>query len=121
MRLPDWPPRDWRALLALLFSVLGAVVLSVFVWWAYAQLLPSAGWSIASETNRATTLRWTIWIAVGSIGLVLISLGMAINRRRMTARWGDKSAEFEGGDDVPGRTAAPAPPEGAGPPTRPNR
>lgn len=97
--IPAWPPRDWRALLALVFSVLGAVVLSLFVWWAYAQLLPAAGWSPATEANRATTLRWTIWIAIGSIGLVLISLGMAINRRSLKMKSGDKSVEFEGGDE----------------------
>lgn len=98
MSLPTWPPRDWRAMVALLFSILGAVVLSAFVWWAYAQLLPGKGWSAISEVNRATTLRWTVWIAIGAIGLVLLSMGMAINRRLLRARWGDKSAEFAGGD-----------------------
>lgn len=107
MNLPAWPPRDWRSLLALIFSVLGAVVLSLFVWWAYAQLLPSAGWSVETEANRAVTLRWTIWIAIGAIGLVLLSLGMAINRRSLRARWGDKSAEFEGGDGESDRPVDP--------------
>lgn len=105
MNLPDWPPRDWRSLLALIFSVLGAVVLSLFVWWAYAQLLPAAGWSTATEANRATTLRWTLWIAIGAIGLVLLSLGMAINRRSLKGRWGDKSVEFEGGEEQEQRDA----------------
>lgn len=114
MTLPDWPPRDWRSLLALIFSVLGAVVLSLFVWWAYAQLLPAAGWSAATEANRATTLRWTLWIAIGAIGLVLLSLGMAINRRSLKGRWGDKSVEFEGGEEQEQRDASATPP-------RPNR
>lgn len=99
MKLPSWPPRDWRAILALLFSILGAVVLSAFIWWAFAQLLPGKGWSTVSEVNRATTLRWTMWIAVGSIGLVLLSLGMAVNRRALKGKWGDKTLEFEGGED----------------------
>lgn len=97
--MPSWPPQDWRKLLALVFSVLGAVVLTVFVWWGTAQLLPAEGWTSASETNRATTIRWTLWIAMGSIGLVLTGLGMAINRRTLRAQWGDKSAQFDGGDD----------------------
>jgi hypothetical protein len=112
MNVPLWPPRDWRALLALVFSILGAVVLTFFVWWAYAQLLPGKGWSPVSEVNRATTMRWTVWIAIGSIGLVLLSLGMAINRRSLRGKWGDKSVEFDGGDDE--RETRPAPP-------RPNR
>lgn len=98
MKLPSWPPRDWRAILALIFSILGAVVLSAFVWWAYAQLLPGKGWTAVSELNRATTMRWTVWIAIGSIGLVLLSLGMAVNRRALKGQWGDKSVEFAGGD-----------------------
>lgn len=98
--LPSWPPRDWRAFAALIFSVAGAVVLTAFVWWGTAQLLPSQGWTAASEVNRATTIRWTLWIAVGSIGLVLLGMGMAINRRTLKAQWGDKSAEFEGGENT---------------------
>ena len=97
--MSSWPPKDWRALLALVFSVAGAVVLTLFVWWGCAALLPERGWTAASEANRATTLRWTLWIATGSIGLVLTGLGMAINRRTLRAKWGDKSAEFDGGDD----------------------
>lgn len=96
--LTSWPPRDWRALVALVFSVAGAVVLTAFVWWGTGQLLPAEGWTRASEVNRATTIRWTLWIATGSIGLVLLGLGMAINRRTFRAKWGDKSAEFDGGD-----------------------
>lgn len=110
MTLPAWPPRDWRALLALVFSILGAVVLSLFVWWAYAQLLPNKGWSAASEVNRAITLRWVVWIAIGSIGLVLLSLGMAINRRALKGKWGDKTLEFAGGDDDEAQPARSAPP-----------
>lgn len=98
MTLPEWPPREWRSLLALIFSVLGGVVLTLFVWWAYALLGPGKGWTVATELNRATTMRWVLWIATGSIGLVLLSLGMAINRRALRGQWGDKSVEFAGGD-----------------------
>lgn len=96
-----WPPRDLRALVALIFSVLGAAVLTAFVWWGYAQLLPNAGWSIETESDRAHTLRWVLWIATGSIGVVLIGLGMAINRRRFSGNIGTNSVSFEGGDDAP--------------------
>jgi hypothetical protein len=92
----------------LVFSVAGAVVLTLFIWWGAAQLLPEKGWTTASEENRATTLRWVLWIATGSIGLVLLSLGMAINRRTLRAKWGDKEAEFDGGEPAAGE-AAPTP------------
>lgn len=118
--MPSWPPQDWRKLLALVFSVMGAVVLTVFVWWGVAQLLPAQGWTTASEANRATTIRWTLWIAMGSIGLVLTGLGMAINRRTLRAQWGDKSAQFDGGDDEGGYRPLPSI-DGAGlgaPPTQ---
>ena len=81
------------------------MVLTLFVWWGCAALLPDRGWTVASEANHATTLRWTLWIATGSIGLVLTGLGMAINRRTLRAKWGDKSAEFDGGDDHTSPTA----------------
>ncbi|WP_225205099.1 hypothetical protein [Novosphingobium huizhouense] len=98
MTLPDWPPRDWRKLLALIFSIAGAVVLTAIVWWGMAALLPDHGWTVATEDNRATTLRWVLWIAIGGVVLVLCGLGMAINRRTLRAQWGDKGASFDGGD-----------------------
>lgn len=101
----NWPPKDWRALVALVFSVLGAVVLTALVWWLCASLLPDAGWSEASENSRAFTLRWVLWIATLAIGLVLLGLGFAINRRSLRGRWGDKSLDWEGGDqDAPPQT-----------------
>lgn len=94
----DWPPRDWRKLAALVFSVAGAAFLTALVWWGMAALLPDRGWTVASEGNRATTLRWVLWIAIGSVGVVLFGLGMAINRRSLQAQWGDKKVGIEGGD-----------------------
>ncbi|OYW47330.1 MAG: hypothetical protein B7Y36_18350 [Novosphingobium sp. 28-62-57] len=96
--LPSWPPRDWRAFAALVFSVAGAVVLTAFVWWGVAQLLPAEGWTEKSEVNRATTIRWTLWIAMGSIGLVLLGLGFAVTPRKLKTKDGDRSFEFSGGD-----------------------
>lgn len=97
--MTGWPPKDWRALLALIFSVAGAVVLSLFVWWGVAQLLPDTeGWSKETEPARLYTIRWILWIATGSIGAVLIGLGMAINRRSFKGNVGGSGFEFQGGD-----------------------
>lgn len=99
----NWPPKDWRALLALLFSILGAGLLTAFLWWLCAQLLPGggdAGWTEATERSRAGTLRWVAWIVAGSIGLVLLGLGFAINRRSLSAKWGDRSLDWQGGDEA---------------------
>lgn len=102
MDLPVWPPRDWRSLLALVFSVLGAVALTVLVGMGLNLLLPEKGWTPTTEGSRIATIRWVLWIATAFIGIVLVGLGMAINRRSLRLRSGDRSAEFEGGDDEPG-------------------
>jgi hypothetical protein len=96
--MTGWPPKDWRAILALIFSVLGAVVLTALLWWGIAQLLPEKGWNTATEADRARAIRWALWIVAASIGLVLIGLGFAVNRRSLRGKWGDKSINWEGGD-----------------------
>lgn len=120
-RLPHWPPRDWRSLLALVFSVLGAVALTGLVGMGLGYLLPDRGWTPATEAARISTISWVLWISTAFIGIVLVGLGMAINRRSLRLRSGDKSAEFEGGDDEPAEPAGepPAPAE-SDIPTRPD-
>lgn len=101
MRLfESWPPKDWRALVALVGSILGAVVLTAFVWWGVAALLPAGRWSVGSEAERVITIRWVLWIAVGAIAVVLVGLGMAINRRSFRGKLGSAEVGFDGGDDA---------------------
>ncbi|WP_292960577.1 hypothetical protein [Novosphingobium sp. UBA1939] len=101
-RLLDvWPPKDWRAFVALVGSILGAAVLTLFVWWGCAALLPSGHWSTTSEAERVITIRWVLWIAVGAIAVVLVGLGMAINRRSFRGRIGAAEVGFDGGEDSP--------------------
>lgn len=97
--LPDWPPKDWRAFAALVFSVLGAVALTLLLYLLAAMLLPERGWHVATEAARAATIRWIAWIGVAGVVLVLTGLGFAINRRALRGRWGDKSIDWEGGED----------------------
>lgn len=110
----SWPPKDWRALVALVGSILGAVVLTAFVWWGVAALLPAGRWSVASEAERVITIRWVLWIAVGAIAVVLVGLGMAINRRSFRGKLGSAEVGFDGGDDA-------APPKDIPPPPLPER
>lgn len=96
----NWPPKDWRALLALVGSIAGAAVLTALVWWGCAVLLPSAEWTRATESERLVTIRWVLWIAVGAIAVVLVGLGMAINRRSFRGKIGGAEVDFAGGDDA---------------------
>lgn len=97
--LPSWPPKAWRALAALVFSVAGAVALTVLLWLLSGMLLPEKGWTPASEGERVTTIRWVLWLSAFCILLVLTGLGFAINRRALRGRWGDKSLDWEGGEN----------------------
>ena len=104
--MKEWPPRDVRAFVALVFSVLGGMALTaVLVFLAY--LIAYGSWSAATEQVRAAGLvRASHIVAVGVV-VVMIALGWAINRRKIEGRiGGDKGASFnmEGGDE-----AAPAP------------
>lgn len=93
-------------MLALVFSVLGAVVLTAFVWWGVYQLLPGVeGWREATEPQRLHTIRWVLWIATGALAGVLLGLGMAINRRSFKGNIGTAGFDFQGGD---GDTSTPA-------------
>jgi hypothetical protein len=96
--MPSWPPRDWRALVALVFSVAGAVALTVLVYLLAGMMLPGKGWSAASESERVTTLRWALWICAFCILLVLTGLGFSASRRGLGLKWGDKSMNWEGGE-----------------------
>jgi hypothetical protein len=97
--LPAWPPRDWRALAALVFSVLGAAALTLLLYALAGMLLPEKGWTAASEGARVSTIRIIAWVAVFAVLLVLTGLGFAINRRALRGRWGDKSLDWEGGEN----------------------
>lgn len=69
--MKNWPPRNWQSILALLFSVLGAVALTVLIWLLAAMLLPREGWSEATEASRLYTMRWVLWISAACVLLVL--------------------------------------------------
>ena len=96
--IKTWPPKDWRSILALLFSVLGAMALTVLIWSLAQMFLPENGWGQETEADRVMTLQWVMWICSGCVLLVLTGLGFAVNHRRLNGKWGDREINWEGGD-----------------------
>lgn len=100
MTIPGWPPRDWRALLALVASVVGAAVLTGFAAWLV-WILWRGGWSLGTEAVRVDALAKALFGALLIIGVVLVSLGLAINKRSVKGSILGASFEAQGGDDDP--------------------
>lgn len=92
MTLPGWPPRDLRAFVALVASIGGAIMLTALLAWIIRvfQL-----WHLPDPmANIAYGL-------LAIIGVILMSLGLAINRRSVKASGLGFSLDATGGDDAP--------------------
>ena len=110
--LPSWPARDWRAWIALMFSIVGAAVLTYFAWHLVKLLHHDADALIqALLTDRdrflrdeiaqvlttiIATLAWGLKLLLGGVIAVILSLGLAINRR--TVKLSASGFEASGGD-----------------------
>lgn len=99
MTVPNWPPRDWRAILALAASVAGAAVLTLFAAWLV-NIIWRGGWH-GLEQQRLDALAKALFAVLGILGIVLVSLGLAINKRSVKGSMLGASFEAEGGDDDP--------------------
>lgn len=93
-----WPPRDWRALLALAGSILGAAVLTMLAAWIV-WILWAGGWPVSTADRRIAALAKALLALLGTVAVVLLSLGLAINRRTLKANIGRSGIDFSGGDD----------------------
>lgn len=100
MKLPAWPPKDWRALLALTASVAGAAALTAFSAWIV-WILWRGGWPDTTAVIRIDALAKALMGLLMIVGIVLISLGLAINKRTVKGSIGAASFEASGGDDAP--------------------
>jgi hypothetical protein len=115
---PSWPARDWRAMIALLFSIFGAAVLTLFAWHLVRLLHHDADElikALLADTNRALrdeiaavlttiidTLAWGLKLLLGGVIAVLLSLGLAINRRTVKlSASGFEASGGDGSDDAP--------------------
>jgi len=96
MTLPGWPPRDWRAFLALIASVAGAATLTGFAAWVVTIIRDWNGFDELRIDALAKALFGLLFI----VGIVLISLGLAINRRSIKGSFLGASIEAEGDDDA---------------------
>jgi hypothetical protein len=112
-------PRDARQMVALLFSIAGAAVLTGVAGWIV-WILWRGGWPIETAGARIEALAWALLGLLATVGIVLISLGMVITRRTVRAGIGLASFEASGGDDPPAAAsvtttttvqAPPAPPK----------
>ena len=105
MKLPNWPPRDLRAWVALLASVGGTMALTLVVV-GIVLILWRGGWSVGTETARIDKIGLIAVLVTVIMGLTMTGLGLAINRR--SVKGGAFGATFEatGGDDAPAAAQA---------------
>src|SRR5690349_2558607 len=110
--MPAWPARDWRAMFALAFSIVGAAVLTLFAWKLVQllhhdadqlidALLRDQAKALRDEiaqvlTTIIDTLSWGLKLLLAGVIAVLLSLGLAINRRIM--KLSASGFEASGGD-----------------------
>ena len=99
MPAPNWPPRDWRALIALIASILGAAVLTAFSIWLVQLLVMFAHADPSVRMEVVQALATSNYGLLAIIGAVLLSLGLAINRRSVKGSAFGASFEAAGGED----------------------
>lgn len=104
--MPGWPPKDWRAFLALIASIAGAAVLTIFSWRIVTILRDFGHDDPARREQVIDALAKSNYGLLGIIGAVLLSLGLAINRRSLKASAFGASFDASGGDDAPAAAQA---------------
>ncbi len=99
MRGPHWPPRDWRAIIALTASIAGAAVLTAFSVWLVKLLVMFATADPTVRMEVIGALATSNYGLLAIIGAILLSLGLAINRRSVKGSAFGASFEAAGGED----------------------
>lgn len=95
--LKSLAPRDLRAFLALLASIGGTMALTVVVIWLI-WIFWRGGWTTGTELARIDKLGLIAVLVTVIMGVVMVSLGLAINRRTVKGSAFGASFEAEGGD-----------------------
>lgn len=101
MKLPTlWPPKDGRAFVALIASIGGAMALTLFAAWIV-WILWRGGWPIDTSVARVEALAKALLGLLLTVAIILVSLGLAINRRSVKGSAFGATFEATGGDDAP--------------------
>lgn len=98
-------PRDLRAFIALWASIGGTMALTLIIIWLV-WIFWHGGWSIGTELARIDKLGLIAILLTIIMGVVMVSLGLAINRRSLKGSAFGASFEATGGDDVPAAAQA---------------
>lgn len=91
-------PRDLRAFIALLASIGGTMALTLVVVWIV-WILWKGGWAVGTEVARIDKIGLIAILVTVIMGVVMVSLGLAINRRSVKGSAFGASFEATGGDD----------------------
>ena len=105
MSLPAWEPRSWRAMIALWASIGGAAVLTGFSVWLVRLLVALAWHDPNVRAAVVEALAASNYGLLAIIGAVLLSLGLAINRRSLKASAFGAVIEADGGEAVETKSA----------------
>jgi hypothetical protein len=98
-------PRDLRAFIALWASIGGTMALTVIIIWLV-YIFWRGGWTVGTEIDRIDKLGLIAVLLTVIMGVVMVSLGLAINRRSLKGSAFGASFEATGGDDVPAAAQA---------------
>lgn len=91
-------PRDLRAFIALIASIGGTMALTLVIVWLI-WIFWRGGWPNGTEIARIDKLGLIAVLTTVIMGVVMVSLGLAINRRSVKGSAFGASFEATGGDD----------------------
>lgn len=112
-----WFPKDYRAAFALVFTVAGGLVLTLFAWHiidlfdGYASRLITELIKTKAANDAVpgvlvtiiSSMAWGLKMSLGGLFIVIITLGFAVNRRSIKVS--KTGIDLEGGDDGPSPAA----------------
>lgn len=97
--LKSLAPRELRALIALAFSILGTIALTGIVVWIV-WILWRGGWPNGTELARIDKIGLIAVLITVIMGVSMIGLQLAINRRQLKGSAFGASFEASGGDEA---------------------
>ncbi|MGL5735491.1 MAG: hypothetical protein ACRCYS_11545 [Beijerinckiaceae bacterium] len=91
MKIPGWPPRDWRKLLAMVLLSGGGMAITVVLW----RLITLVA---DRSVNDPWPLAYGLYGSLGLIGLVLVSLGWTLGKTQVSGGVGPANFNLSGGE-----------------------